>query len=454
MARTVTTLPGGCLQVSDVKVKFGSETQMTRIDWKPNPPTCDGAKAWVKRIRETELHEAKHVKIVEDAVKAANMAWTNEASFKVCGPNPTQQTNDEISKRFWKTYKALGGTVTKEFLKLDARETTGPLACQPDLELNTSGNLGGASEAKTELLSEAETLSPKCYRFTFSDPNTRSLLFVNGFFDQHQAGRDIGVHARWKDGAGAWQEEDWSGFKFIGLCRDLKAERTTDLTIIVTNGDLQSGGKITASAAPYLKRNNMGCWKYQGTATTLRKHQGWTGLGQRTESNLSFELDPLFMVGSGAKHPHIPNSLRAGLATFLSLSGTNYRFEQSYKDGPGCTYTTKPVTFPLSLIPTRGFMQTNPFPELEATDDPLLQNWLAQARGAYSGFAAGFDSVVVSITGDRACTHTDTETIGDLLMTDQDSLPAVVTPNGEMRGHSTFLNDWRYDWVLRPQRQP
>src|SRR5262249_54918351 len=155
------------------------------------------------------------------------------------------------------------------------------------------GDLGGATELTTYLGQELKNLSSRYYRFTFSDPNTRSLLFSNGYFPAKKGGAAIRVFAYWKDGLGKWQEEDWSDYRWVGLCRDLKTQRASELVIVVSNGEWtpSGGGTLSVSDVPYLKRSNLGCYQYKGTAKLNTMEPFWTGDGVQVDTDVTYKLD-------------------------------------------------------------------------------------------------------------------------------------------------------------------
>ena len=123
------TSPSGCVQASGVEIYFQAQTQMTRIDWKPDRPTC-AAKAWTERRSLIESHEAKHVKSVNDAVKSGNAAWVKSGAFEACGRNAKQKVANQIVALFKKTFRALTDQIAKSADALDLRERVEPLDCK------------------------------------------------------------------------------------------------------------------------------------------------------------------------------------------------------------------------------------------------------------------------------------------------------------------------------------
>jgi len=314
------------------------------------------------------------------------------------------------------------------------------------------GDLHGAPEALYDQFErDQDNLSSRYYHFTFSDPNTRSILFYNGFFDQIKAGKAIKILAIWQDAAGAWQEEDWTNYKFVGLCRDLKSQRAKDLTIIVANGEKDQGGKVTAGEAPYLKRNNVGCYKYEGQVTMIHKDKGWGGLGRKAVLNIAFGFfDPAKLQGLNVANPSIPNSLRAGLNIVTNNIGTDYSFEVNYSDG-ACTYTYGPATRSLAWGTVAGVLMLNTFPELEGTKD--VQYILDLPDRGYLGELIDSNLIGINVAG-KGCVSPQMDIPGLLFSSGTDRVKtSVVMQDGTMQGSFTAANR-TYTWMLTPKSEP
>lgn len=330
------------------------------------------------------------------------------------------------------------------------------------------GNLNGAPEAKpnNEFEQEQNNLSSRYYHFSFSDPDTRSILFYNGFFDQIKAGKAVKIMALWKDAGGTWQEEDpsnpaqdWSQYRYVGLCRDLKNQRATELTIIVTNGEKDPGGKVKASQPVYLKRSNVGCYKYKGQSRAAFKDVNWSGAGVKTvSSDLTFELDA-GLRALDAKNPAIPDSLRLGLTLPMQLSAVNFTYEDSHVLY-ACSFSLPLTPFKFAPGITTGFMWTNPFKELES-NDPVNQKIFAAPSRAYYGVAVDgrpgtlLVGVPVGDSTDDCSGEAERQSVGGLLATSDgaQAIPPVVKPDGTMQGNinsSTGNNEWQ----LSPESEP
>ncbi|WP_164014655.1 hypothetical protein [Pyxidicoccus trucidator] len=317
--------------------------------------------------------------------------------------------------------------------------------------VDAPGDLGGSPEKKDDLGPELKNLSHRVYYFDFKDPATRSVLFYNGFFEPKKAGKHLKVQALWMDGSGAWQEEDWSDYEFVGLCRDMKNQRAQHLVIILSNAETEQGGSVTAPRAPYLKRNNIGCWKLQGTSTALDHHPTWTGMGRKGVAAVTFEVEAS-ATRLDFKHPQLPDTLRLGANLLLSPSGS-FSLEVSYGSSP-CSYSFGPANF--VLLPFSGFLETNPFPELHSPD-PALADWLKQPARAYVAALADNSSVAEQVTGPDCDSPHYTVTGGLLTTNDVNNgvyvNPPTVLPDG--RFAKTFsASDLTFTWSFTPQTQP
>jgi hypothetical protein len=316
-----------------------------------------------------------------------------------------------------------------------------------------NGDLGTLSELTETLPDEQLNLSSRYYHFKFSDASARSLLFYNGFFDQIQAGKEIRVQAMWKDAAGTWHEEDdWGKYEYVGLCRDLKEQRATDLIIIVSSSEwIPAGGKITAAKAPYLKRSNMGCYKYEGTATATSKSASWVGLGKQAVSKLVFDLHPSQLT-LPIEHPQIPNARRVGMHLSMGASGS-YVFTESYTNG-SCSFSAGPT--PYTIVPPKGFLMLNTFPEIKHID-PTMKLWLMQKPRAYQALVTEVQTQLVTGAGPGCSNFTDF--VGALIATNDAANgnainPPVALPNGDLIATFPVTASTTMTWNLKAQLEP
>jgi hypothetical protein len=322
------------------------------------------------------------------------------------------------------------------------------------LPATTSADLNGLAEAKTELGTRLRNLSTSYYHFTFSDEKTRSLLFYNPFFENFKRDEKVTVKAVWHTAENGWAEEDWTQYEFIELCRDLKLQRATELVVIISSAVWSQPGQIlVSSAAPYLKRSNIGCYRYEGTATMIEKHGSWNGMGKKTESALVFMTDQRSQ-GLAVFTPHFPNTLRVVFPSML-LTGLDYTYEQRYSTR--CNFSFGPVSYPLSADRPQGFLMINPFPELKTTD-PALQDWLSHPRGTYAASAIDIKFVTVNVSGQKSCGPTTTDMVGALIHTNDAkngamNNPPITLPTGELKGSFKSSNN-NAMWSFHPVSEP
>lgn len=232
--------------------------------------------------------------------------------------------------------------------------------------------LQGRPYAETELEDKVANVSSKYYVFNFfdgaqydpSDPakplpppdaETRSVLFHNTFYDNWKAGQKVSVRVLYKPENGLpWVEDDWTKYEWIGLCRDVKAERLQQLVIIVGSGE-STGSNPTVDAAqkPKLMRNNIGCWGYQGTTTTRYNDKQWTQGGYRTVTSHVY-----FDAHAGPTFTDPTEYLRVPITSGPLFRFVDWQLDESYTEDKGCHHeahksgTNGPSssTFGLTLI--------------------------------------------------------------------------------------------------------
>ncbi|RKH33168.1 Ig-like domain-containing protein [Corallococcus praedator] len=314
------------------------------------------------------------------------------------------------------------------------------------------GDLAGAPELKEELGTELNNLANSYHHFTFSDPNTRSLLFHNGWFKNITESKDpVKVLALWNDASGTWHEEDWSEYEYVGLCRDMKSQRAQDLIIITSNAKFApgGGGSLTAAKTPYLKRSNVGCWKYKGTSKAVLVGAGWSGRGKIIDANLEYQVLGAFATAD-YDHPNLPHTKRLGAFMILAASG-DFTLDIGYSSH-GCNYSFGPTKY--SMGPTGGAMLMNPFNELKSPD-PDTQEWLSHPSRAYRSALGDGRIVSVAVSG-KDCQGPELDSPGNILFTDSgepNATPQLVKPNGELSGTLSML-DTVFSWTLQPQIEP
>jgi hypothetical protein len=344
--------------------------------------------------------------------------------------------------------------------KPDSFKVWDQLSEQAELTIDDSADLNGSPTGKFDLEASIPNLANRFYRFTFSDPNTRSFLFYNGFYDQFSAGKAIKVLALWKDAAGTWQEEDWSKYKFVGLCRDLKNQRMSELAIIVSNAEhAPANGSIHASKAPFIKASNLGCYKYSGTvrATYQATGVGISGTRQEIESQLSFELDQSMRSLTYSPSPEVLRLLNGQLV----LTGQSYVASVNYNAGP-CQYRMSAISFPIVLAGSSlaSTISMNIFlSDLEITGSPI-QTYIDKSR-AYAGVAALFPqpTLPVTVSGANCGASPVNMPMYPLLQTEEMPFqnPPVASGTGALVGNYTEASPadpGTFSWSLSPQNEP
>ncbi len=154
------------------------------------------------------------------------------------------------------------------------------------------------------------------------------MYFDNKIYNQPNAN----VQALIKIGD-QWRVEDWTGKQSTQFCRDQRDERLQELVIIISNTAWQDRSYQIGyynGGNPKLYVSNVGCWKWNGTATGTYITKGfWT---ITTTANVSFVYD------AQSAGPLLPRRyLPSGTLTW-QLAGTN----------SGCMYSGGPTTVPIT----------------------------------------------------------------------------------------------------------
>jgi hypothetical protein len=140
----------------------------------------------------------------------------------------------------------------------------------------------GASKAKFTLLKSAlesegdYTIEPRSFYYEhmkFTDDTVHLALFVNPVGSIPAADREFIKVQGWKKIAGEWKgPEDWTADPYVLFCRDKKDERVEELLILVSNSEANRGTekpfKIPRRFPMQLSTSNVGCWQWEGTAST------------------------------------------------------------------------------------------------------------------------------------------------------------------------------------------
>ncbi len=152
--------------------------------------------------------------------------------------------------------------------------------------------LAGAAQREFPLAVDVPYLSAYHYRFTFTDPNVRSVAFFNplGFEPRPEINETATVEALVKIEGEAWKVEDWSKRLSRTFCRDVKKERIEELVVIISNSEFENKKhKLLPGLETKLTATNIGCWRWQGTVTATHHQDGAPTVDERQRTTMTFE---------------------------------------------------------------------------------------------------------------------------------------------------------------------
>ncbi len=123
----------------------------------------------------------------------------------------------------------------------------------------------------------------------FTDATVHSVLLVNPV--AILPNRDFMKVQAVKKIAGKWQAaEDWTADSTRSLCLDKKDERVEELLIIVSNSEVNRGAeqpfRIPKIFPMRLSTSNVGCWRWEGTASTEKTYDDGNLSGTSTGSGV------------------------------------------------------------------------------------------------------------------------------------------------------------------------
>lgn len=115
----------------------------------------------------------------------------------------------------------------------------------------------------------------------FTDANVRSVVYVN--VSAIVPDPNLKIQAMVKKG-GTWgAPEDWSDVTEKSYCRDVTDERVEELVLFYSNSDTRRPSEpILWDPPPLLSVSNVGCWRWQGSASV--EEQGMTSAGMTTST--------------------------------------------------------------------------------------------------------------------------------------------------------------------------
>jgi len=345
------------------------------------------------------------------------------------------------------------------FLNWDGLADVPQLA--PDHPTTVDGDLGGTTESSTALDPSVDNVSTRFYRFTLSAVETRSLMFHNTFYPLYKAAKKVSVQALWKTEDGTWVEEDWTAKEWIGLCRDVKAQRVAELVIVVASGETGIVTGVVAAEPPTFKRNNIGCWGFSGTAKRTDIHASWSSGTIVLSSTLLFDYKPNGM-DSLQYNDAATGRLRVPIAAPL-FRRADWTLAEAYSEG-GCSYQLNmSATDTTIVLGGLGFgsLVINNFSEsLPASLRQPQEQVVGTERGAFH-IDAGSQrfNLLGTVSGPQPDCGTQYESALGMfdLTNDSPAAAPVIGSDGRLKG--TFSagaapDSVIYEWNLAPMREP
>lgn len=156
--------------------------------------------------------------------------------------------------------------------------------------------LDGAPAGHYAMPGQVNYLAAEYYHYSFPDDDVRAVLFTNSLAPDFGSGSpDAAVQALYTLADGSRHVADWTGRQYVPFCRDLAAERVTDLTIIVSNSDWRGKQPLAPFQPLALDATNVACrgWSFTATASETTA-SATSNLRQTTviTSSGTFELSP------------------------------------------------------------------------------------------------------------------------------------------------------------------
>lgn len=330
---------------------------------------------------------------------------------------------------------------------------------QPNRPNKFDANVNGDAERATALERKLNNLSVKYYHFTFSDAFTRSVMFHNTFYNNWKASQAVSVRAFFKVEGRPWDEEDWTPYEWIGLCRDFKLQRLEELVIVIASGEWQGSNPVVeAGEPPQLMRNVVGCWGFKGTAKRTDTLQSGNVGTIVASFDATFDTNP---GGVPTQYTQISEGrLRVPITSPL-FTGGGWTLDENYFQG-ACTYRTSSGGSSSSTSAggsSTGTININSFNE---SLPPNLRQVKEQLTGTVSlaYVATGLSAIFVNgqVFG-TDCGTTYQTIVGPWLLTSDVPPRSVIGPDGRLKGTYpvpglTGGDAIVYSWDLAPIRQP
>jgi hypothetical protein len=282
-------------------------------------------------------------------------------------------------------------------------------------------------------------------------------MFHKGFYENRQRGEKVDVQAMWKPAGRPWVEEDWSGYEWIGLCRDGKVQRVEQLVVIVSSAEWSAPGSypIVAVEPPALERNNIGCWGFEGTARRTYRASSWSSGLITVNAQPRFTLHPTGQFTDASE-----GRLRVPIASPL-FAGAQVALTEAFSDS-GCSYSAQLAASTGTIaqggdsaasLVIRYFRDAEPG-WLRVGQDQVL----GTAPRAYVAEGQTQRLVIGVVTGGEECgTSYETQPGPWLLTSEGTASVRLVRNDGRLEGtrQTTVGGDtYTWTWDLAPVREP
>ena len=315
---------------------------------------------------------------------------------------------------------------------------------------SATGDLGGASEHELTFPTSVKNAAVRFFEVDFTEPQVRSMLFHNTFYELKKAGKPISVQVLWQTEDNVWSEEDWSALEWIGFCRDQKDQRVKRLIVIFASAQTE-GAPLEAGEAPGLTRTNLPCWGFEGMAQRVTQDSSWDS-GRSTHTvtgRWGFQpVTQLFDAATGR--------LRVQLHGPLFKSGQAL-FDEDYTQGT-CRYRAS-GSWPMetsivvggtvsSSLEMNYFNQSLP-DDLRSEQESLL----GAAKRAY--LLTGVNSRLVqgTVSGPAPCPGDYATGPQTFVLTSSGGVAKVANADGTLSG-SFVDGDSTYTWSFTALREP
>lgn len=303
-------------------------------------------------------------------------------------------------------------------------------------------------------------------RFTFTGEKARLVTFLNGWTKRLSEGplddmvgltqiddgtqkyvfsdrpaeqiKGAAIQAVFKiEGDDQWKWEDWTDKRWVSFCRDVKAERLEQLFIIMSNSEYENRGYWVSPLdyLPTIMVSDMGCWRYQGSASVELSGQGDSGSFKDLQwvDNLVFERTEA--------HPNIPYPFQ----TLLVQGGQWHR-----------TFTLRgECTADASVSKTLGGVV-----RIDKSLWTITGASSGPSVGRYLGLATANQDIPVLVIcpgGSGVFTYPDEPYFNPTVVGEVVDTVFTAEVGGAINATVTFQADagkYEHKWALTPQREP